>query len=86
MVAPKSDKPAVIRLPPDVAARVNAVARAERRTADDVVAEACRRLLALRERRQLDDQYQRGYEQVPEDAVDAEALLPHLPLPREDWT
>jgi hypothetical protein len=33
----------------------------------------------------LDDQYQRGYEQIPEDTADLEALLPHLPLPMESW-
>ncbi|HXE53752.1 MAG TPA: hypothetical protein VN541_12080 [Tepidisphaeraceae bacterium] len=31
----------------------------------------------------LDEQYQRGYEQTPEDAADVEALLPHLPA--EQW-
>ena len=34
---------------------------------------------------QLDDQYQRGYEQTPESVEDIEALLPHLPLPTENW-
>lgn len=28
----------------------------------------------------LDGQYQRGYEQIPEDNAELEALLPHLPL------
>jgi hypothetical protein len=32
-----------------------------------------------------DDQYQRGYEQIPEDPGDAEALLNHLPLSQERW-
>ena len=33
----------------------------------------------------LDEQYQRGYENTPEDVADLEALLPHLPLPTERW-
>jgi hypothetical protein len=33
----------------------------------------------------LDDQYQRGYEAIPEDPTDTQALLPHLPLPTERW-
>lgn len=32
-----------------------------------------------------DDQYQRGYEQTPEDISELEALIPHLPLPSEQW-
>jgi hypothetical protein len=32
---------------------------------------------------ELDEQYQRGYEQIPEDAADVEALLPHLSA--EQW-
>jgi|GEM_PF-6958581 len=32
-----------------------------------------------------DKQYQRGYEQIPEDVQDLEALLPHLPIPQERW-
>jgi hypothetical protein len=32
-----------------------------------------------------DDQYERGYQNVPEEVTDLEALLPHLPLPRERW-
>lgn len=31
----------------------------------------------------LDEKYQRGYEQTPEDITDLEALLPHLPA--EQW-
>jgi hypothetical protein len=31
----------------------------------------------------LDDQYQRGYERIPEDTVEVEAFLPHLPLSAE---
>ncbi|HEX4796702.1 MAG TPA: hypothetical protein VH370_23120 [Humisphaera sp.] len=33
----------------------------------------------------FDDHYQRGYEAMPEDPADAEALLPHLPLAQERW-
>jgi hypothetical protein len=33
----------------------------------------------------LDDEYQRGYEQTPESAEDIQALIPHLPLPTENW-
>ena len=33
----------------------------------------------------LDNQYQRGYEQVPETTAEVEALLPHLPLSQEKW-
>ena len=33
----------------------------------------------------LDDQYEAGYKRIPEDASEAEALLPHLPLPEERW-
>ena len=33
----------------------------------------------------LDDQYQRGYEQLPENAADLESLLPHLPIVKEQW-
>ena len=86
MVAPKSDDPVVVKLPADVGERVAAAAREQRRTPDDFVAEACRRLLTSLEASGLDDRYQRGYEQIPEDTGDAEALLPHLPLPKEDWT
>ncbi|HET6249734.1 MAG TPA: hypothetical protein VFE47_18740 [Tepidisphaeraceae bacterium] len=32
-----------------------------------------------------DDQYRRGYEQIPEDISDVEALIAHLPLPTEQW-
>ncbi len=39
----------------------------------------------LTEERQLDEQYQRGYEQIPEDSADVEALLPLLSLPTEHW-
>ena len=33
----------------------------------------------------LDDLYQRGYERVPEDAAEAEALLKYLPLSEDTW-
>jgi hypothetical protein len=33
----------------------------------------------------LDEQYQRGYEQIAESTADVEALLPHLPIPQERW-
>jgi hypothetical protein len=33
----------------------------------------------------LDDQYQRGYEQIPEDISDLDALMPHLPVSTERW-
>jgi len=32
-----------------------------------------------------DDQYQRGYERIPEDVADLASLLPHLPIPAERW-
>lgn len=32
-----------------------------------------------------DEQYQRGYEQIPEETTDLEAILPILPLPTERW-
>jgi hypothetical protein len=86
MVAPNPDDPVVVKLPADIGGRVAAAAREQRRTPDDLVAEACRRLLTSLESAALDDRYRRGYEQVPEDASDAAALLPHLPLPKEDWT
>lgn len=35
--------------------------------------------------KELDDQYQRGYEQFPEDVADLEALLPHLAIPTKLW-
>ena len=35
--------------------------------------------------RALDEQYQRAYEQAREDVSELEALLPHLPLPTEQW-
>jgi hypothetical protein len=86
MVAPNPDDPVVVKLPADLGGRVAAAAREQRRTPDELVAEACRRLLTSLESAALDDRYQRGYEQTPEDASDAAALLPHLPLPKEDWT
>ena len=86
MVAPNPDDPVVVTLPTDLGVRVAAAAREQRRTPDDLVAEACRRLLGALDSGALDDRYQRGYEQTPEDASDAHALLPHLPLPKEDWT
>ena len=33
----------------------------------------------------LDDQYAAGYARIPENASDAAALLPHLPLQSERW-
>ena len=33
----------------------------------------------------LDNQYQRGYEQVPETVTEVEVLLPHLLLSQEKW-
>ena len=42
--------------------------------------EACRRHLRALEVDRLDDQYQRGYEQTPENVSDVEALLPHRPM------
>lgn len=86
MVAPTSDEPVVIKLPADVGARVSAAARQQQRTPDEIVIDACRRLLAVLERGDADDRYQRGYEQVPEDVSEVEAMLPHVPLPQEDWT
>ncbi len=32
-----------------------------------------------------DNQYQQGYERIPEDIADVEAMLPHLPIPPERW-
>lgn len=32
-----------------------------------------------------DEQYAAGYQRMPEDTRELEALLPHLPLPREQW-
>jgi hypothetical protein len=84
MVAPNSDDPIAVKLPADIGVRVAAAAREQRRTPDELVAEACRRLLTSLEAAGLDEQYQRGYEQTPEDTSDVEALLPHLPLPEED--
>lgn len=75
----------VVTLPPEVGAKVNKVAREQHRTADEIVCEACQRHLAALETANLDEQYQRGYERIPEDIADLEALLPHLPVPREDW-
>jgi hypothetical protein len=86
MAAPASDGPVVVKLPADVGARVSAAARHQQRTPEEIVIDACRRLLAVLERGDADEQYQRGYQQIPEDATDAQALLPHLPLPQEDWT
>jgi hypothetical protein len=86
MVAPKDDDPVVVKLPADLGGRVAAAAREQRRTPDELVADACRRMLASLDTSTLDERYQRGYEQTPEDASDAAALLPHLPLPKEDWT
>ena len=85
MVAANTNEPVVVKLPPELGGRVTAAAREQRRTPDDLVAEACLRLLASQEGAALDDRYQRGYEQTPEDTSDAQALLPHLPLPKEDW-
>ena len=85
MVAPADDA-VVIKLPADVGARVSAAARQQQRTPDEIVIDACRSLLAVLERGDADEQYERGYQQIPEDAADAQALLPHLPLPQEDWT
>ena len=86
MVAPGSDHPIVVKLPRDVGARLAAAVRTLNRSPDDVAVEACRRLLATLEARRLDDEYERGYKRLPEDASDAEAMLPHLPLAPEDWT
>ena len=90
MVAPASDDasddPIVVKLTGDIRARVAAAAQDQNRSADDIVIEACRRHLPALEADRLDDQYQRGYEQIPEDVSDVEGLLPHLPLPAEDWT
>jgi hypothetical protein len=32
-----------------------------------------------------DDAYEAGYQRIPEDIGDIEALLPHLPLSTEPW-
>ena len=32
-----------------------------------------------------DEKYTAGYQRVPEDTTELVALLPHLPLPREQW-
>jgi hypothetical protein len=86
MVPPSSDDPIVVTITGEMRQRIAAAARQQHRRADEIVLEACRRLLANLEALALDEQYQRGYEQAPEDTADVEALLPHLPLPREDWT
>jgi hypothetical protein len=86
MVAPGSDDSLVVRIPHEVGERVAAAARQQNRSPDDVVVEACRRLLAAWQTANLDDEYERGYVQAPEDTSDTSALLPHLPLPSEDWT
>lgn len=44
-----------------------------------------RALTAGKRPRDLDDEYERGYKKMPESTADLEALLPHLPLPRERW-
>lgn len=33
----------------------------------------------------LDEQYARGYERLPEDPADSQALMPHLPVQSEPW-
>ncbi|HZL33845.1 MAG TPA: hypothetical protein VFC78_00965 [Tepidisphaeraceae bacterium] len=39
----------------------------------------------VREAVSLDERYQRGYEEMPEDTAMIEALLPHLPVRSERW-
>jgi hypothetical protein len=75
-----------VTLPPDVAARVRAAAEVAERSPDEVVAEACRAHLPTEADEAREDQYQRGYERVPEDTSEVESLLSIAPVPPEDWS
>lgn len=38
------------------------------------------------DRSEPEEQYVRGYEQIPEDVMELETLLQHLPFLQEDWS
>jgi hypothetical protein len=75
-----------VTLPPDLALRVRKAAEAGQRTPDEVVADACRAHLPSGTDEARDDQYQRGYERVPEDTSEIDPVLRIAPVPPEDWS
>ena len=76
----------VLTLPPELGSKLRALAEAERRTPEEVVAEACRAHLDATQNGALDDRYEDGYRRVPEDDAEAEAVVRIAPLPPEDWS
>jgi len=76
----------VITFLPRLGAQVRKVAQKQRRSADELVFEACQRHLASLEQTELEEQYLAGYERIPEDVADLEVLVPHLAVPAEEWS
>lgn len=81
-----STKNLVVTLPPELGRRVRAAAEAASRTPDEVVADACRAHFGTGVGDGRDEQYQRGYETVPEETAEVEAMLKVAPVPAEDWS
>ena len=84
MAATRTD-PLVVTLPPEIGARILQMAGAQHRSPEEIVREACLRHFARSDSAALEELYERGYEEFPEDTGDLEALLPYLPLPEESW-
>ena len=84
-MATNPSKSVVITLPDEIGRQIEALARQQQRSSDDVVCDACRQHLAGARPADLDDLYERGYRTTPEATEDLNALLPHLPVPRESW-
>ena len=80
-----ASKPLVVELPAELGTEIEQLARQRQQSPTEIVAEACREHLAVLHTAPDDEQYARGYTDVPEDTADLEALLPHLPLPQEKW-
>lgn len=78
-------EPLTVRIPPELAARLERLADDQQRPVEEFVAEACRRYIAAFEAADRDERYARGYERIPEETSELEALLPHLPVPPETW-
>lgn len=76
-----SCKPLVVELPADLGTEIESLAQQRQKSPAEIVAEACREHLAAVYAERDDDQYARGYADMPEDTAELEALLPHLPLP-----
>ncbi len=82
-----SDK--IVQVPMDIEllAALDELSHAQRSSRSALIRKACRQYLQRVREERLDDAYERGYRQIPEDAVIGEAqttIAAHV-LPEESW-